>query len=130
MSDLDSINLVLDTTAILGFVRGIDAVGEVVREVADAGLLVALPVTCMAQAHQSAVDEDLLQVLASNPATLVIGDEPDEWLTLAHLLGLVDDLPAASAALLAVDAGCLVLTARPERYSSIGSGELALPFHG
>jgi hypothetical protein len=128
VSDLDQVNLVLDTSAILGFVRESHAVGEVIREVADAGLLVALPVACMAEAYQAAVTVDLLHVLAANPATVLCSDDPGEWLTLAHLLGLVGDTTSASAALLGVDAGCLVLTARPERYAGIGGGELALPF--
>ena len=118
----------LDTSAILGFVRENEAVGEVIREVADAGLLVALPTACMAEAYLSAVTVDLLQVLVANPATVLLADEPGEWVMLAQALGLVGDLASASAALLAVDAGCQVLTARPQRYAGIGSGELALPF--
>lgn len=128
MSDLERVSLVLDTSAILGFVRGHTAVGEVIREVADCGLIVALPTVCMAYAQQAALDADMLQVLASNPATRVVSNEPDSWLTLAHLLGLTGDPPAASAALCAIDAGCLVLTTRPARYAEIGGGELALPF--
>jgi hypothetical protein len=125
---LDQVNLVLDTSAILGFVRENDAVGELIREVADAGLLVALPTACMAEAYLSAVTVDLLHVLVANPATVLQSDEPGEWVMLAQALSLAGDLASASAALLAVDAECQVLTSRPQRYAGIGSGELALPF--
>jgi hypothetical protein len=82
---LDQVNLVLDTSAILGFVRENDAVGELIREVADAGLLVALPTACMAEAYLSAVTVDLLQVLVANPATVLLSDEPGEWVANAQV---------------------------------------------
>ncbi len=62
--------VVLDTSALLGYVDGHIAVGELIAEVADEDRRIAVPAVCFAQAR-AAVDDDLaaahLLLLTSAP---------------------------------------------------------------
>ena len=72
--------------------------------------------------------EPMLDVLAKHPSIVVFADEPGDWRALAAALGLVDGLPAASAALAAIDWECRILTRTPESYRRIDTGNLLIGF--
>lgn len=111
------VRLILDTSAILVYARGSEAVGETIREVDLDGAAFGLPVPCLACA---AVDLRWLDLLAAHPAAVVLTTDPARWrslVTTADLLGTID---AAAAFLAAGDAECDVLTASPQMYAELG----------
>lgn len=127
MNNRPPIGLVLDASAILSYVRGELHVGEVLIEVGDTGSVSGLPVSSLVSAWQSAVDRDRLALLVDHPLTEVVGDVPQEWQALAMLTELTGELEAGSAALLASDCDCPVLSARPGLYDQIAAGGLVVP---
>lgn len=127
MNDQAPIGLVLDASAILSYVRGDLHVGEVLIEVGDTGAVSGLPVSSLVAAWQMAVDRDRLGLLVDHPLTEVVGDVPQEWQALAMLTDLIGQAEAGSAALLANDSACPVLSARPDLYGQIAGGSIVVP---
>jgi len=124
------IGLVLDASAVLSYVRGKVHVGEVLIEVADNGAVAVLPVAALVTAWQEAVDRDRLQLLVDHPTTKVVSDAAHEWRTLSVLAEMLGATEPASAAILANDADCPVLTARPDLYAGLGNGNLTIEIPG
>lgn len=125
-----TIRLVLDTSAVLGWLRGSIAVGELIAEIDSEDGAVILPLPCLVQAaHQTGLLEtDLLNVLIANPAVFVLSDEPDEWLALATMRDLVDGADRASAALLALMSNVDVMTREPGWYRAVDNGDIGHEF--
>jgi hypothetical protein len=77
----DEIAVVLDTSALLSYVAGEVAIGELIAEVADEGRHVGVPAVCLAGAH-AATDSDLgialLTLLVTTPVVrpLPLGADP------------------------------------------------------
>jgi hypothetical protein len=115
------INLVLDTSAIVAYTRASVAVGELLTEVAAEGGVVALPFLCLSQAATLVEDSGLLTLLATHPATEVVGDDPETWPAHAALLSLVGRPDAASAMLASLDFGANLLTGTDRLYAGVGS---------
>ncbi|HEY9483762.1 MAG TPA: hypothetical protein VIR00_12450 [Micromonosporaceae bacterium] len=71
---MTDIAVVLDTSALLGYIDGHVAVGELIAEVADEERLIAVPAVCFAQAR-AAVDDDVaaahLLLLTSAPTITI-----------------------------------------------------------
>lgn len=70
---MTDVGLVLDTAALLAYVRGDDRVGDVLVALADRGATVLIPATCLAQAYQR-VDRagwDHLDLIANLDHTVV-----------------------------------------------------------
>ena len=126
MSDNRPIRLVLDTSAVLAFVRQSVHVGEVLVEVDDNAAVAAIPLACLVEAARDAVDHDQLVFLAEHPSTVIVAEEAGHWRMLGGLCSMTGGYASASAALTALDARCWVLTANPAIYASVG-GELAVP---
>jgi hypothetical protein len=120
------VRLVLDASAILLFVRQRFDIGETLAEVSDNDAVAALPLACLVEAAQHAVDADRLNLIAEHPATVIVGADPADWQTLGELYKLTGGYPEASAALTAMDYGCWVLTARTSPYRHVAGGELAI----
>lgn len=129
MKDLPPIRLVLDSTAILAFVRQSFDVGEVLSEIGDNAAVAALPLACLVEAARDAVDQDRLHLLAEHPSTVVVSAEAADWRTLAALCSLIGGYAPATAALAAMDSGCWVLSTKPDLYAHVAGGELAIPVH-
>jgi hypothetical protein len=136
VSDDRPICLVLDTSAVLAFVRQSVHVGEVLVEVDDNAAVAAIPLAylvdlaCLVGAARDAIDHGRLAFLAEHPSTVVVPAEVAGWQTLGVLCGLTGAFAPASAALTAMDAGCWVLTAHPNVYAAVAGGELAVPIEG
>lgn len=114
---MSEIRLVLDTSAIVAYAHGSEAVGETIREVHLDHVNFGLPIACLATA---AVDLNWLDLLANHPAAVILTTQPGHWralVTTADLLGTVD---TAAAFLAAGDAECEVLTGIPEAYGPLG----------
>lgn len=120
------IRLVLDTTAVLAFTRGSIHVGETLAEIVDNQSAAALPVACLAEAHPDAVEPERLAALVAHEATTVIASEAEQWQALGHMYAMLGAFSAASAALIAVDLDCWVLTAQPDLYADVAGGNLSI----
>lgn len=127
MSDERPIRLVLDTSAVLAFVRQSVHVGEVLVEVDDNNAVAAIPLACLVEAVRDAVDQDQLALLAEHLSTVVFGAAVEDWRALGALCAITGGYAAATAALTAMDASCWILTARPELYEHIAAGGLVVP---
>lgn len=119
--------LILDTSAVLSFVRSSIHVGEVIAEAADEQGVAAIPLPCLVEAAQAAVDLDRLEVLAEHPDTVVLAEDPQNWRALASLLPLTGEYPAACAVLAAIDVERWVLSARPQLYAGVNGGAMVIP---
>lgn len=122
--------LVLDTSAVTGWIRGSVAIGELIAEVDEEHGAVLLPLSCLVQAaHLNAlIETDLLQILINHPAVFVISDDPDDWMALAALNAIVDGHDRAAAALLAVAANVDILTRDASWYRGVSDGQRGLEF--
>ncbi len=118
--------MVFDSTSVLAFVRDVFAVTEALSEIADEGGVVAVPVACVAEAAPSAVDGEALRDLASHPHIEILDAEAADWPGLGGMCALVEGFATASAAMVALDAGCWVLTAAPDRYAGVAAGKLVI----
>lgn len=110
------VRLILDTSAIVAYARGSEAVGETIREVgADAAF--GLPVACLACAQ---VDLPWLDLLVAHPAAVVLSTPAGVWRSLVATADLLGTIDAATAVLAAWDADCDVLSGEPEVYGPLG----------
>lgn len=115
--------VVLDASALLSYVEGRVAVGELMAEVADGGRQVAVPAACLAAAYaatSSEVGAALLALLMTAPVVRVLplsGDDARETGTLARSVGGDVALGHAARAALAYEAH--VATARPAAAAAV-----------
>ena len=123
------VRVVLDTSAVLAYVRGSVDVGETIGEVHDDGARVGLPVLSLVEGQRTAVEKDWLERLLEHHATAVLDVAGSDWRALAVMYDNVEPLDAAATALAAIDLGCLVLTGRPDLYAGSGVADriIALP---
>lgn len=124
-----TIRLVVDTSAIVGFVRGSTSVGELIAEVDAEHGLVVVPLACLVEAAANIVDGGpWLNLLVNHRATLVVGEDPEEWGMLAGVKALLQEYELTAAAWLALKAEVDVLTRYPGRYEPLGGGPITLSF--
>ena len=125
-----TVRLVLDTSAVLGWCRGSIAVGELIAEIDDEGGAVILPLPCLVEAAHltGMLEQDRLNVLTTHRAVFLLSDDPDDWVALATLRGLVGAADRASAAMLALDTGVDVMTRDGSWYASVAGGTAVLTF--
>lgn len=132
MSDFDErpARLVVDTSAIAGFVASSIAVGELLAEIDAEGGSVLIPYPCLIEAAAGVVDggAPFIGALLQHPATmLVYGVDVDNWPMMAGVRAIVGAYEPAAAAWVAVTAGVDVLTRYPALYTGLGD-DIALPF--
>ena len=117
------IQVVLDASAIVAYIRGSIDVGETIAEVSSEGASIALPVLSLIEANRAAVDREWLDHLLDHDAVTILDVKGSGWLALAMMHDLVDPLDSASAALATIDFRCPVLTARPRQYAGSMAAE-------
>ena len=123
------VRIVLDTSAILAYVRGSIDVGETIGEVHDDGARIGLPVLSLVEGHKATVEKDWLDRLLDHHASAILGVPGSDWRALAVMYDSVEPMDAAATALAAIDLGCLLLTGRPDLYagSAVADRIIALP---
>jgi hypothetical protein len=121
---------ILDTSAILRFVRGGDrsvGVGETIAEVNDEGAAVGPPVLCLAEAWRIAGEDhpDLFRMLFDHEASVLL-EGPSDWHAVAAATDIAGRADAAVAALLAIDYDIGLLSTMPALYAGFGDSELVI----
>ena len=113
---------VLDTGALLAFAHGVDSVGQVLVDTADAEATVMVPLICLIEAYGSLHNHEfeLLQALRRNPAVVTVVpsidvDHFDECPTLGVLARLAGRLGAGHAAYVALTQAAGVITSRADQ---------------
>jgi hypothetical protein len=107
---------VLDTGALLSYAAGESAVvGATLLAAAERGLSVAVPVTCVAEAYQSASAEValMLDLLFSLPAVRVVALQPADGATVGGIAKAAGRLGLAHACLITMVERIAVMTAEP-----------------
>ncbi|MBG0564585.1 hypothetical protein [Actinoplanes aureus] len=125
-----AVRLVLDASAVVGWVRGSVAVGELIAEIDDEYGAVILPLPCLVEAAHSTgmLQQAHLEILIGHRAVTLLADDPADWLALTTLRGILGSPDRASAAMLALDAGVDVLTRDASWYAGVAGGRIALQF--
>lgn len=123
------IRLVLDPSAVAGFVRGSIAVGEMIAMIDAEGGAVLVPLPCLVRAAADAVDgEPWLTILTRHQAVEVVTDEPGDWPMLAGIHRQLGSYEPAAAAWLALRFEVDVMTRHPQIYAPLGDIGITLPF--
>jgi hypothetical protein len=109
--------LVLDTTAVLAYAHGSEAVGETIREVVDEDAGYAIPVICLAEAAAQVDGRQLplLDLLVAHSHALEV-PLPHDWRALAIACRLYGSVARGAAMTTAVLHHAYVLTANPAAY--------------
>lgn len=123
-----TVRLVFDATAVAAFMRGSIAVGEILAEIDEEHGCVILPLACLVEAAASLLDREHLDLLIGHPATVLVSDDPAEWLALTQLRILTGRPDCAAAALIALDYQVDVMTREPGWYSAVAGGRRVLRF--
>ncbi|WP_412542930.1 hypothetical protein R8Z50_10750 [Longispora sp. K20-0274] len=108
---------VLDTGALIGYVHGTEAVGQILVDAADAAQTVAVPVVCLLEAY-GRLDNDeheLLRMLRRNPSVITVVpaidlDTGDDCPAIGAMTRLTGRLGAAHAAYLGLVYAAAVVT--------------------
>jgi hypothetical protein len=125
---------VLDTGALMAYAHGVEAVGEILVEVADAEGTVAVPLICLVEAYSllHPDEHELLRMLRRNPAVLTVGpavdlDTGDDCPSIGGMARHTGRLGAGHAAYVALVNAAGVVTSRPDQIRTVlGDGwELA-----
>ncbi|HEY1180635.1 MAG TPA: hypothetical protein VGF17_31140 [Phytomonospora sp.] len=112
---------VLDTGAVMAYAHGVDTVGEVLVQAADAKAEVWLPSTCLIEAY-SLLDFDefaVVGLLRANPVVVVVPPERvhngDDFPAIGGMARRAGRLGAGHAAFLAMSRAAEVVTSRPDQ---------------
>jgi hypothetical protein len=125
-----TIRLVLDSSAVAGWLSGSIAVGELIAEIDDEHGAVILPLPCLVEAAYSTgmLQPELLNALINHEAVFLLADNPEHWVELAALRSLVDGQDRASAAMQALECDVDVMTRNEGWYSGVAGGSIAHVF--
>lgn len=119
---------VLDTGALIGYAQGVEAVGQVLVEVADAdpGGTVAVPLICLIEAytllHHS--EHEFLRMLRRNPAVRTVLptldlDRTDDCPMIGGMARHTGRLGAGHAVYVALTNAAGVVTSRPDQIRTV-----------
>jgi hypothetical protein len=115
-----NIGSVLDTSAILAYSRGSDAIGELLLLLREEARALALPVVALADAfgHTDDGERGMLELLMSSPAILIVPLDPR---TVAKVggLGRRIGLGPAHAATVAAGLDNYLFTANPKAFEGV-----------
>jgi hypothetical protein len=117
---------VLDSGAIMAYVHGVEAVGQILADVTDAEGSVAVPLLCLIEAY-SLLDHDeheIVRVLRRNPAVetlspLIDLDTGDDCPSIGSMARFAGRLGAGHAAYVALTNAAGVVTSRPDQVRSV-----------
>lgn len=112
---------VLDTGALVAFAHGIEHVGQIVADTADAQAHIAIPVTCLLEAYRvlDQTEHELLGPLRANEVIVTVPVEVDPRSDAAPIIGAMarhtQRLGAAHAVYTALSAAAGVVTSQPDQ---------------
>lgn len=117
-----TVQLALDTSAVLAYVAGSRGLGELLGEIADEKNQFAVPAIALVEAAGVLSDPawPMLDVLAGHPSAVVTGVDAGEWRHHASAALMFDGPGNGAAALLVAQGWVLyVATARPALYDGV-----------
>ena len=124
-----SIQLILDPDALAGYGTN-EAVGELLTEVEDEDLLIAVSRGSLAQAIGAGANRALVELLLQRDSVVQISPMAD-WDELGRFLALVDgarhDVHDAWLVMLALKERAHIVTSHPDRYTAIHKSVLCIP---
>jgi hypothetical protein len=117
---------VLDSGALVAYSRGVDSVGQLLVDVADAEVTVAVPLVCLVEAYSMLhhTEHRLLRMLRRNPyvttASLAADlDGPDDCPGVGIMARIAGRLGAGHTAYLALVNAAGVVTSEPDQIRSV-----------
>jgi len=117
---------VLDTGALVAFAHGVEAVGQVLVDVADIGGTVAVPAVCLVEAYSllQRDEYELLKMLRRNPTvlTLPLGvdlDHRDDCPGVGSMTRHTGRVGAGHAVYAALITAAGVVTSRPDQIRAV-----------
>jgi hypothetical protein len=117
---------VLDTGALMAYAHGVDAVGQILIDVADAEGTVAIPLLCVVEAYSLLHHEEheMLRILRRNPAVLTVHlatdlDHADDCPSVGGIARHAGRLGAGHAAYVALTNAAGVITSRRDQICSV-----------
>jgi hypothetical protein len=117
---------VLDSGALMAYVHGVEAVGQVLVDVADADGTVAVPLICVVEAYSLLHHEEyeLLRMLRRNPAVRTVlpafdVDHADDCPGIGNMARHAGRLGAGHAAYVALSNAAGVVTSRPDQIRAV-----------
>jgi hypothetical protein len=117
---------VLDTGALLAYAHGVNAVGQILVDVADTEGTVAVPLVCVLEAYSLLRHEEyeLLRMLRGNPAVQTISPgidlaDLDDCPGIGGMARLAGRLGAGHAAFVALVNAAGVVTSRRDQIATV-----------
>ena len=117
---------VLDSGALVAYSQGVDAVGQLLVDVADAEVTVAVPLVCLVEAYSMLhhTEHRLLGMLRRNPyvTTALLAadlDGSDDCPGVGTMARIAGRLGAGHSAYLALVNAAGVVTSRPDQIRSV-----------
>ncbi|WP_140158123.1 hypothetical protein, partial [Micromonospora sp. NBS 11-29] len=117
------IRLVLDRSALVGYVAGSMHVAEPLHEVAHDGVRFGVPAVVVAEALaviDDPADRAVLHRLLERPACAVLPTWGEDWQELAYWRGLTGRVDLAAAVMAVLDHDASVLTSEGKAYGDGG----------
>jgi hypothetical protein len=121
---------VFDSGAIMAYVHGVEAVGQILADVTDAEGSVAVPLLCLVEAYSLLDHEEyeLVRVLRRNRAVQTVApatdlDSADDCPSIGSMAHYTGRLGAGHAAYVALGSAAGVVTSRPDQVRSVLGGE-------
>jgi hypothetical protein len=117
---------VLDSGALVAYSHGVDSVGQLLVDVADAEVTVAVPVVCLVEAYSMLHHSEhrLLRMLRRNPYVQTVTlandlDGADDCPGVGTMARIAGRLGAGHCAYLALTNAAGVVTSRPDQIRSV-----------
>jgi hypothetical protein len=117
---------VLDSGALMAYAHGVEAVGQILVEVADTEGTIAVPLICLVEAYSLLHhdEHDLLRMLRRNPAVQVVLpaldlDHADDCPGIGSMARHAGRLGAGHAAYVALSQAAGVVTSRPDQFRAV-----------
>ncbi len=117
---------VLDTGALMGFAHRVDAVGQILVDLADADGTAAVPSLCLVEAYSLLHHEEYewLRLLRRNPAVQTVqlavdAEHSDDCPAVGGLARHAGRLGAGHAAFVALANAAGVVTSRPDQIRAV-----------
>jgi hypothetical protein len=107
-----TVTVVFDTSAILAYVKGSIAVGELLSIVADDGDTVLVPATCLAEASRQVRDEDeaMVTILTGAPCVALAPLTADQAIEVGAVVRGSNSVDLGHAAVEAIGHGAQLAT--------------------